>query len=207
MRLLNTTSLEIQEFKNDSIPRYAILSHTWDEVEVTIQDMKGASAIERKGYEKVKRCCSIARSHQYNYVWMDTCCIDNQSSAELSEAINSMYRWYQDADVCYAYLADVAHDPVRQSSRLISPELSKSKWFCRGWTLQELIAPLEVIFLNEDWKEIGTKSTLRDTVSSITGIPVDILAGNNDVDSVSVAQRMSWAAGRVTTRRKIVPIA
>ncbi|KAH9213114.1 heterokaryon incompatibility protein-domain-containing protein [Leptodontidium sp. 2 PMI_412] len=201
MRLLNTANFEIQEFRDDRIPRYAILSHTWDEVEITFQDMNGAAVTEKKGYKKVEKCCSMARDRGHDYVWIDTCCIDKTSSAELSEAINSMYRWYQEAEVCYAYLADVLHDPGHRLSGLRGPEFSQSKWFRRGWTLQELIAPLgEVIFLDKEWKEMGTKSTLQDTVSSITGIPVDILTGNKDLESVSVAQRMSWAAERETTK-------
>ncbi|RYP09478.1 hypothetical protein DL765_008428 [Monosporascus sp. GIB2] len=200
MRLLNTAKLELQQFKDDSIPQYTILSHTWDEVELTFQDMKGAAAAEKKGYQKVEKCCSMARDRGHDHVWIDTCCIDKTSSAELSEAINSMYRWYQEATVCYAYLADVPHDPQHQLSGLTGPEFSQSKWFCRGWTLQELIAPPDVIFLDKEWKEIGSKSTLRESVSRITGIPVDILTRNYDLERVSVAQRMSWAAERKTTK-------
>jgi hypothetical protein len=102
-----------------------------------------------------------------------------------------MYRWYQEAEVCYAYLADVPHNTSYRLSGLINPELSRSKWFRRGWTLQELIAPLRVIFLNKEWKEIRTKSTLQDIISKITDISVNILTGNDDLESVSVTQRMS----------------
>jgi ankyrin repeat protein len=190
MRLLNTDNFEVKEFRDDEVPRYAILSHTWDEEEVTFQDIEGTRAANKKGYEKVKSCCSVARANGLKYVWIDTCCINKTSSAELSEAINSMYRWYQEADVCYSYLADV-------SSKAI---FSGSRWFTRGWTLQELIAPSTVIFLNNEWKEIGTKASLRQDISNCTDIPVSILLGDDDLETVSIAQRMSWAAKRKTSR-------
>src|SRR5262245_22765266 len=107
MRLLDTSNLEVKIFGDDEVQPYAILSHTWDEEEITLQDMEGIHSVNKKGYEKVKRCCSVAKANGFKYVWIDTCCIDKTSSAELSEAINSMYRWYQEAEVCYAYLADV----------------------------------------------------------------------------------------------------
>ena len=98
----------------------------------------------------------------------DLCCIDKTSSAELSEAINSMYRWYQESGVCYAYLADVPPNAF-----------SKSRWFTRGWTLQELIAPSTVIFLDQKWQEIDTKSSLQEVISEITSIPTNILLGGD----------------------------
>ncbi|KAI1203314.1 heterokaryon incompatibility protein-domain-containing protein [Nemania serpens] len=182
MRLLNTTA-------GHDVQPYAILSHTWGEDEVSFQDMKSADAAEKKGYQKVKNCCALAKANGYGYVWVDTCCIDKTSSAELSEAINSMYRWYQEADVCYAYLADVP-----SISRL-----SESRWFTRGWTLQELIAPSTVIFFNNEWQDIGDKVGLQADISRITGIPSNFLLGDS-LGYASVAQRMSWAANRKTTR-------
>jgi hypothetical protein len=118
MRLLNTANAKIEDFKDDNIPKYAILSHTWDEVEITFQDMKKAAVTKKKGYKKVKECCDMAKGRKHDYVWMDTCCIDKTSSAELSEAINSMYGWYQEAEVCYGYLADVPHGPGNRLSGL-----------------------------------------------------------------------------------------
>ena len=106
-----------------------------------------------------------------------------------------MYRWYQQAEVCYAYLADVPSDTVNVGS-----EFSKSKWFTRGWTLQELIAPSEVIFLGKEWQKIGTKSSLEDDLSRISRIPVNVLLGDDNLESVGVAQRMSWAAKRETRK-------
>ena len=190
MRLLNTTKRKLEEFGDNDIPLYAILSHTWGKNEITFQDIRGSDVEEKKEYEKIRKTCSIAADHGFDYVWIDTCCIDKTSSAELSEAINSMYRWYQESGVCYAYLADVLSNAVNCQTRAISPEFSKSRWFTRGWTLQELIAPLTVIFLNQEWQEIGTKSSLQWMISEITGIPGNILLGD-DLECASVAQRMS----------------
>jgi Heterokaryon incompatibility protein (HET)/Ankyrin repeats (3 copies) len=190
MRLLNTDTFNIEQFRDEDIPTYAILSHTWDEEEVTFQDMEGTHTVTKKGFEKIKQCCSIAIAHGFAYLWIDTCCIDKTSSAELSEAINSMYHWYQEAEVCYAYLADV------QSKG----NISESRWFTRGWTLQELIAPSKIIFFNEKWKELGNKADLQQIVSDHTGIPVSILSGDDDLEAFSIAQRMSWAAERKTSR-------
>src|ERR1700722_4796563 len=187
MRLLNTTKRKLEEFGGNEIPLYAILSHTWGEIEITFQDIEGDDAEEKVEYEKVRNTCNIAAAHGFDYVWIDTCCIDKTSSAELSEAINSMYRWYQDSGVCYAYLADVLSNTVDCQTRAISPEFSKSRWFTRGWTLQELIAPSTVIFLDKDGQEIGTKSSLQWMISENTSIPANILLGG-DLECASVAQ-------------------
>ncbi|KAG2417117.1 hypothetical protein HFD88_008335 [Aspergillus terreus] len=194
MRLLNTTQqrsggFETKEFFDDALPDYAILSHTWGEEEVSYQDLKNGDYANMKAYAKIKECCSISRSSNIAWVWIDTCCIDKTSSAELAEAINSMYRWYQGAKVCYVFLDDVPARPF--------PE---SRWFTRGWTLQELIAPDTVVFLNEDWEEIGTRDTLQYDISETTGIPLTILSGAEELGAFSVAQRMSWASGRQTSR-------
>jgi len=207
MRLLKTKSkaLEFAEFAGDNIPLYAILSHTWGGDEISLQDVQhGVDAAGKagKGYEKIIKTLAIAREHGFDYVWIDTCCIDKTSSAELSEAINSMYRWYKAAGVCYAYLADVTHSPSSSPEpppEALEAELAKSRWFTRGWTLQELIAPDTVIFHNAAWQEIGTKRRLRSAVSRITRIPEGVLAGDNIHDQ-SIAQRMSWASERRTTR-------
>jgi len=208
MRLINTTTLQLQEFVDDDIPSYAILSHRWGKDEVTIKDMEGGDAQSKgEAYDKIVMTCSVAAAAGLEYAWMDTCCIDKTSSAELSEAINSMYHWYQDAVVCYAFLSDVRQDADQIADQIASDDIDpgdsafeNSKWFTRGWTLQELIAPSTVIFLNGLWEEIGTKISLQPLLTRITGIPGPILRGVVDVGSASVAQRMSWAASRVTTR-------
>ncbi|KAI1792773.1 HET-domain-containing protein [Ganoderma leucocontextum] len=147
--------------------------------------------------EKIRRSCEIARAHGYRYLWIDSCCIDKTSSSELSEAINSMYIWYRDASVCYAYLSDVLMDS--------DPDLWKlgfrmSRWFTRGWTLQELVAPRNIVFLTTEWLVIGTKVTLVADIELVTGIESDVLMHRKSLDEVSVARRMCWAATRQTTR-------
>ncbi|KAK3301726.1 heterokaryon incompatibility protein-domain-containing protein [Chaetomium strumarium] len=197
MRLLKTRDLEFEEFANDEHrPPYAILSHTWGPDEVTFAHRVGRQDPAKAGYAKIHGCCKIAESEGFQYVWIDSCCIDKSSSAELSEAINSMFQWYRDAAICYAYLSDVRvlEDPAGEM-----PAFSASRWFTRGWTLQELLAPTELVFFASDWTEIGTKSSLARTVSRITRIDEKILKGG-DWSGYSVAQKMSWAAGRQTTR-------
>ncbi|RYP63425.1 hypothetical protein DL771_009278 [Monosporascus sp. 5C6A] len=191
MRLLNTDDFEVNEVPYDQIPEYAILSHTWGDDEYTFEDVKARVGRDKKGFKKVEQCCSRAKADGFKYVWIDTCCIDKTSSAELSEAINSMYLWYYEAKRCYAYLADV---PPKST-------IKDSRWFTRGWTLQELIAPSDVHFLAKDWTDLGTKrGGLKQDVSECTGIPVGILSGEDDLGAASIAQRMSWAATRETTR-------
>jgi hypothetical protein len=197
MRLLNSTKLKLHEFIGSQIPPYAILSHTWGEEEVSFQDLLAGTLVEKKGFEKVKRCCEIAARDGFEYAWVDTCCIDKTSSAELSEAINSMFRWYKKAEVCYAFLSDVTSD---EDPELLDSAFRKSRWFRRGWTLQELIAPVHVQFLGRDWKEIGTKWNLQKLLSEITSIQTKALLGLESLGGFSVAQRMSSLSNRETTR-------
>ncbi|KAI1747821.1 heterokaryon incompatibility protein-domain-containing protein [Xylaria castorea] len=197
MRLLNVKTLQLEEHVGSDIPRYSILSHRWEGEEVTFSDLVGGRYSTMKGYQKVIGCCRISRSEGFKYTWIDSCCIDKSSSAELSEAINSMFRWYKNAAVCYAYLSDV---------HSIS-DFSASKWFTRGWTLQELIAPDAVVFLNADWQEIGTKASSMAVIAKVTGIDENILGTarpkrdiTESLRHVSVARKLSWAATRNTTK-------
>ncbi|KAK4464533.1 ankyrin repeat-containing domain protein [Cladorrhinum samala] len=190
MRLLNTSSITFQEFADGQVPRYAILSHTWGAGEVTLQEVEGGRAEHKEGYGKITRCCLEAKNNGFDHVWIDTCCIDKTSSAELSEAINSMYRWYQEADECYAYLADVSS----------MADFSNSRWFTRGWTLQELIAPSAMAFYDQGWKRLGTKQSLQQELTDCTRVPVSVLSGRDGLEKFSIAQRMSWASNRKTTR-------
>ncbi|KAI4156792.1 MAG: hypothetical protein L6R39_001014 [Caloplaca ligustica] len=145
------------------------------------------------GYEKVQQCCALARKERHSYVWIDTCCIDKKSSAELSEAINSMYAWYGDSETCYVYLSDF-------SVGTSLDQITNSRWFRRGWTLQELLAPHDMIFYDQGWNYIGNKYRLRAQLSVATGIKEDYLLGELKVSGASVATRMSWASNRRTTR-------
>jgi hypothetical protein len=191
MRLLHTKDLRIQQFSTNDVPKYAIFSHTWEEEEVTFQDIERQTSTRMKGYPKLQNCCKRAAEDGYSWIWVDTCCIDKTSSAELSEAINSMFSWYKSSLVCYAYLADI-QDVM---------DLDKSRWFTRGWTLQELIAPRHLILFDSMWREIGSKQSLLNQISSITGIPNDLILGKSPM-SYNIAQRMSWASTRQTTREE-----
>jgi Heterokaryon incompatibility protein (HET) len=223
MWLLNTATLELKDFIGASVPPYAILSHTWGEDEVTFRDMRKdrEAAKTKAGYTKVQKCCQKALLDGHQYIWIDTCCIDKRSSAELSEAINSMYRWYSESLVCYAYLEDVLGDGL--STIEIDEALSSSRWFTRGWTLQELTAPCYIQFLARDWTIIGVKLTtgfsylgvaiqpptakinveiFREKLTDITGVPARVLSGALDIQLVPTARKMAWAAKRVTTREE-----
>ncbi|RAK93833.1 HET domain-containing protein [Aspergillus costaricaensis CBS 115574] len=204
MRLINARTLGLEEFVGHNIPEYAILSHTWGEDEVTFQDMQTPTVTEKLGYAKIKHSCEKALQDDLGYVWVDTCCIDKASSAELSEAINSMMAWYAESKICYAYLADV---PPITDEGLDEAAFSRSRWFTRGWTLQELIAPCHLVFLAQDWSDLYERGTLAGLISDITGInnafldwrPENSLLGFR-LKSTSIAERMSWASNRETTR-------
>ncbi|KAH7324024.1 heterokaryon incompatibility protein-domain-containing protein [Rhexocercosporidium sp. MPI-PUGE-AT-0058] len=191
MRLLDTHTLELEDFSSKVPPQYAILSHTWEEEEVTFEEIGTEEGKSKIGYRKIEDCCEQARDDGYDYVWIDTCCIDKKSSSELSEAINRMYSYYKDADICYAYLCDVP-----------GVAFAKSRWFTRGWTLQELVAPQAVVFFDQEWMEIGTRASMKDELAQITTISKLVLEEPNAVFSASVAQRMSWASKRKTTREE-----
>ncbi|KAI0812046.1 heterokaryon incompatibility protein-domain-containing protein [Xylaria sp. FL0064] len=197
MWLLNTFTWEMKEFiSNKQAPPYAILSHTWGDEEVSFRDWQYEPTKdigEKAGFTKIKYCCDQAVSDGLEWLWIDTCCIDKSSSAELSEAINSMFQWYSNAAVCYAYLCDMTDD-----SEL---DFAKSRWVTRGWTLQELIAPREVIFYSRSWQVLGTRSKLSEHLSKVTGIDEPFLMGRS-LEKASIAQRMSWAAKRTTSREE-----
>ncbi|KAL2124623.1 hypothetical protein VTJ04DRAFT_988 [Mycothermus thermophilus] len=202
MRLLNVDTFKLEDFFYVDPPPYAILSHTWgsDSEEVSYSDvLNGRLDSEATRPPKVSGCCATAKADGYQYVWIDTCCIDKTNSVELQEAINSMFQWYRDANICYAYLSDVPSGVSEDETRAA---FSSSRWFTRGWTLQELLAPLNMRFYSRDWEVIGTKGQLCNLVEEITGIPTMYLIGVSDLHEASVAQRMSWAAKRVTKRQE-----
>ncbi|KAF6817027.1 het domain protein [Colletotrichum plurivorum] len=186
-----------------NIPSYAILSHRWGPPsdEVKFQDLvsHNPAAKLKHGYKKLISSCAQALEYGLSYAWIDTCCIDKSSSAELSEAINSIYPWYEASQICFAYMEDVppgTHVPTDDSA------FRKSVWFERGWTLQELIAPSVVIFFDRTWtsRTLGTRSSLSGLISEITGVRKEILEDKNKIHTASVAQKMSWASRRHTTR-------
>jgi hypothetical protein len=192
MRLLNTKTRKLEEFYGQ-IPQYAILSHRWRDGEVQFSDIDQPHARKMPGYSKIEGCCVQAHEDGYHYVWIDTCCINKSSSSELSEAINSMFMWYKKAQICYAYLDDVSRCDT------LMKDFCNSQWFRRGWTLQELVAPSNVVFFSRDWEEIGSKSSFAPVIEQITRINRGVLLTNYQ-EEISVANRMSWAAGRQTTR-------
>ncbi|CAO2647562.1 Nn.00g084840.m01.CDS01 [Neocucurbitaria sp. VM-36] len=194
MRLINTKTGQLEDFLGQEIPKYAILSHTWGEEEVSYQDYLRNTHKSKKGYRKIQKTCDIAAEAKIPYAWVDTLCIDKKSSAELSEAINSMYRWYEQSKVCYAFLSDLSGDAELKDA------LAKCRWFTRGWTLQELIAPKVVSFYDARWKIRGLKSTLASQLSTITNINESVLRIESPLSEFCVAQKLSWAALRVTTR-------
>jgi hypothetical protein len=198
MRLINTKTLQLEEFMGGT-PTYAILSHTWGKNEVLLQEWvdwqsgKDQAIIEAKeGHKKILAFCNLARRYNHEYVWVDTNCIDKASSAELSEAINAMFDWYQGAATCYVYLADF--DGVKGS------EMGGCRWFTRGWTLQELIAPRKTVFYNKSWQLIGTSTQLASYISEFTGIDKEILFDPSGIYNACTAKRLSWASQRETTR-------
>jgi Heterokaryon incompatibility protein (HET) len=204
MRLIHSEHLTFKSFMEyQSIPKYAILSHTWQDDEITYRDMVECSneVVLKRGYRKIKACAQQAVKDGLDYFWVDTCCIDKSSSAELSEAINSMFRWYRNADVCYAYLYDIPARFPNTHRRTWTAKFQTSRWFTRGWTLQELIAPRCLEFYSEDWSHIGTKEDLTSAITDRTGIPYEVVI-SSDFSKASLAQRMSWAAGRSTSRRE-----
>lgn len=173
-------------------------SESQSDKEITLVDAQpNGGCSGGKNWEKVEMCCQVARSRGFKWVWIDTCCIDQKSSAELSESINSMFGWYTMSRLCIAFLQDV---PANDDPKVDGSSFRKSEWFWRGWTLQELIAPSELIFFNKDWKEIGTKKELADVVEDITNVDYGVLRGSVTLTSICVAKKMSWAANRETTK-------
>ncbi|KIW10635.1 hypothetical protein PV08_11599 [Exophiala spinifera] len=194
MQLINTDTLRLEEFVGKKIPDYAILSHTWGDDEVSFKDFQEPSCVHKKGYVKISTTCKKAREAGIKYAWIDTCCIDKSSSTQLNEAINSMYRWYQRSRLCYAYLSDLS------PAATLEDDLANCRWFTRGWTLQELIAPKEILFLDQQWSVTCTKLEKAELLSTITGVNKDVLRNKLPLSSRSIAQRMSWVAARETTR-------
>lgn len=242
MWLLDTKTLELHEFIGSTVPPYAILSHVWGADEVSFTEMKKAkhrdAAKKKSGFSKIEGICTQAVRDGYQWAWVDSCCIDKRSSAELSEAINSMFAWYRRSRRCYVYLADVGH----AAGATHDVEFKCSRWLRRGWTLQELLAPVDTVFFAQDWTPIGqtkrhkmrhmpsglgrlgksnmfgniasndqfvddyyiddhfTYPDITTTLAEITGIPTEILTGEESIFSTCIAQRMYWASRRETTR-------
>ncbi|KAF4886721.1 Vegetative incompatibility protein HET-E-1 [Colletotrichum fructicola] len=200
MWLVNTYTLTLEEVTDPFSHNYAILSHTWDSDEITFQDIWSSErrSAERKiGHAKLAKTCEIARQRGLQYAWVDSCCIDKSSSAELSEAINSMFAWYQHSKVCFAFLSDL---PPLNSNDTSEEVFRRCRWFTRGWTLQELIAPRNIEFYNSEWVQVSRKAECLDVLSKITGISYLVLKDSSNLRHTPVAVKMSWAATRKTKR-------
>ncbi|CAI6339214.1 unnamed protein product [Periconia digitata] len=203
IRLLQLTGDDdfrlVQPIVDTVAPPFAILSHTWGgrDEEVLLQDLKDGTAKKKTAcYEnKLKFCRKQAAKDGLEYFWVDTCCINQQDSVELQASINSMFKWYSTAVKCYAYLSDVSStDPTLD----IEEKIKKSRWFRRGWTLQELIAPKEVEFFSREGDPLGDKQSLQQTIHETTGIPIEALQ-RCPLSRFSYHERILWAEGRQTT--------
>jgi hypothetical protein len=209
MRLLERLSsgdFELLSFNDENPPPYAILSHTWTEgQEVTYNELVAGIGKNKIGYDKIRFCSGRAAADGLQYFWVDTCCINKSTSHELSTAINSMFRWYQRASKCYVYLSDVVVPEEvadAESFRITWTEaFRRSRWFTRGWTLQELLAPPCVEFFSKNGKLLGSRISLEQEIHEITKIATEALRGQS-LAELSIEERMSWAAQRSTTLKE-----
>jgi len=206
MRLLQrkpTGEIVFREPTSGDVPAYAILSHTWGKEEVILEDIQvGArisKTVSKAGWEKIQFCAKQAAADSLQYFWVDTCCIDKKNAVELGAAINSMFRWYQNAARCYVYLSDVSKPDTGPNDQSSWEEaFRRSRWFTRGWTLQELIAPRLVDFFSSEGRWLGTKLSLESMILEITGIANKALRGDA-LSNFSIEERRSWAERRNTT--------
>jgi hypothetical protein len=192
-------ALKLEEFFS-RIPQYATLSHTWGAEEVTFEEFQSRiekTGTQKSGWRKIRQACRQAHKDGFLYVWYDTCWINKTSNAEVSESINSMFRWYHEAVICYVFLEVIQY----------VEKLADARWFTRGWTLQELIAPKRLKFYDLQWRAIDTREGLTSNISVISRIDWEALHGTeslNHVRGASLAKRMAWAAKRTTTREEDV---
>ena len=254
MRLLHSRDLTFKDFPGSNIPRYAIVSHRWSETELSYQsfltdkELYLSGHLESYGWTKIIKAAELTHQCNLEWIWIDTICINKESSAELTEAINSMYNWYKYACECFAFLPDVHYDeawwmgdadPVRTFNadvdtsrvtgldystktklpdlghctfqpvayapvRISEKEFMQSTWFKRSWTLQELMAPISLVFFNSNFQPIGTRNTLSFLITKATEIPLEFLRGDvtsrSQTTAACVAERMRWASNRDATR-------
>ncbi|KAL4081386.1 hypothetical protein V8B97DRAFT_17785 [Scleroderma yunnanense] len=211
----NRTTMDCEtnvlEFRNDKTMAYAILSYRWSGQGVSYKEMTKLAKIgiqerdqvrRRYGYRQILNSCEQAKRDRYEWLWVDACCIDRRNAAEVVEANNATYRWFENSSICYVYLDDVSGTslPTGRDDEKYSTSNGWPEWFSRAWTLQEMIAPSNVQFFNSHWQPIGDKKTLSHTLSRITGVPQHILSDGLSGNRPCVAQIMSWAADRKTFR-------
>jgi hypothetical protein len=205
MRLLKLNDgggFSLTLFREDEIPPYAILSHTWGTEEVTFKDLTEGTGEQKIGYQKLRFCGNQAKEHGLQYFWADTCCIEKSNEKELTTAINSMFYWYQRAARCYVYLSDVS---ITGETDLGPVDWSLAfrhcRWFTRGWTLQELLAPKIIEFYSREYVMLGDKRSLEQVIYQTTGIPIEALQGRQ-LSDFSVEERLRWAEKRETTEEE-----
>jgi len=206
-RFIDTHTLRLVEFNADvGVPPYAILSHTWsckEEVSYLEYLQPRHETFRKSGYLKILAACGQARGDGFRIIWIDTCCVQQGNHEDVVANITSMYAYYQNAQVCYVYLADALNGSLRNISRRNGSSFYRwSEWFSRGWTLQELLAPRTVVFFDKNWRRIGDKHQLQDDIHRITTIPPTVLSGKQSIQDVDVLDRMSWSIWRRTTRRQ-----
>jgi hypothetical protein len=209
MRLLESCDGKFRltkDFVQQDVPEYAILSHTWgpDTEEVTFRNVVDGTGEHKSGWNKIRFCADQARRDGLTYFWVDTCCINKSDLNELSRSINSMFRWYQHAAQCYVYLSGVSAATMGGAQRrdtVQGPTFRSHRWFTRGWTLQELVAPSSVEFFTEDGQRLGDKRSLEQQIHEITGIAVSALRGTA-LSEFSVEERFKWAEKRQTTHEE-----
>jgi hypothetical protein len=205
LKLNSDGSFSLETFSGATIPPYAILSHTWgkQDDEITFKDLVDDTGRNKRGYQKLQFCGNQAKADDLHYFWVDTCCIDKSNNNELTRAINSMFRWYQDAARCYVYLSDVSVRTQDRQSFHVEWESAfrNSRWFRRGWTLQELLAPKVVEFYSQDHVRLGDKTSLERQIHEITNIALEAVQGRPLFD-FSVEERFIWGEGRQTTEQE-----
>lgn len=198
-----TGKLSSSKYFTEHIPPYTILSHLWDEEEdeLTYQDFEKPILPQKPGLAKLKLCVEQAKEDGYHYSWIDTCCINRFNHAELSEAITSMFRWYKNSVKCYVYMNDVSlgTDVSKGQSDDWAKQFQSSRYWTRGWTLQELLAPADVEFFSNEWLSLGSNQTLEQQIQMATDIPIPALRGA-PVSDFSTEERLQWASDRVTER-------
>jgi hypothetical protein len=210
MRLLHFDSssklssrLTSTDFSEKNIPPYAILSHTWLDDEFLFEDLVNDTGKNKAGYKKILFCGEQAARDHIQYFWVDTCCIDKWNLRELSNAINSMFQWYKNATQCYVFLSDISTPKIYAQLHQSEWEASfrNSRWFTRGWTLQELIAPVSIEFFSSDRQRLGNKESLEQLLHEITHILVEALQGGF-LDIFSISERKAWMVGRETEQEE-----